>query len=92
MLHVPRLRDEHRLQLRFPLHRSTGEGRREAALPCSGQLFDAARPYAQGRRAQLGGRYAQGKRAQLGGRSRRNHSAPAYAWRQSEVSSVTLAP
>jgi len=31
-------------------------------------------------------------RAQVGGRSRRNHSAVAYASRQSEVSAATLAP
>jgi hypothetical protein len=36
--------------------------------------------------------YAQGKRARFGGRSRRNCSTVAYACRQSEVSSVTLAP
>ena len=36
--------------------------------------------------------YAQGRRAQLGGRSRRNHSTVAYACLQSEVSSATLAP
>jgi hypothetical protein len=38
------------------------------------------------------GTYAQGRRAQFGGRSRRNHSTVAYACLQSEVSSVTLAP
>ena len=36
--------------------------------------------------------YAQGRRAQFGGRSRRNCSTPAYACLQSEVSSATLAP
>ena len=39
-----------------------------------------------------GGDYAQGRRAQLGGRSRRNRSTVAYACLQSEVSSATLAP
>jgi hypothetical protein len=38
------------------------------------------------------GIYAQGRRAQFGGRSRRNHSTVAYACLQSEVSSATLAP
>jgi hypothetical protein len=38
------------------------------------------------------GIYAQGRRAQFGGRSRRNRPTVAYACRQSEVSSVTLAP
>jgi SAM-dependent methyltransferase len=36
--------------------------------------------------------YAQGRRAQVGGRSRRNRSTVAYACLQSEVSSATLAP
>ena len=38
------------------------------------------------------GIYAQGRRAQFGGRSRRNRSTVAYACLQSEVSSATLAP
>ena len=38
------------------------------------------------------GIYAQGRRAQFGGRSRRNRPTVAYACRQSEVSSATLAP
>jgi len=36
--------------------------------------------------------YAQGRRAQHGGRSRLNRSTVAYACLQSEVSSATLAP
>jgi hypothetical protein len=38
------------------------------------------------------GIYAQGRRAQFGGRSRRKPSSVAYACLQSEVSSATLAP
>ena len=38
------------------------------------------------------GIYAQGRRAQFGGRSRRKGSTVAYACRQSEVASATLAP
>jgi hypothetical protein len=48
---------------------------------------------ARGARSQTPeGVYAQGRRAELGGRSRRNRSIVAYACLQSETSSATLAP
>ena len=56
------------------------------------QRLESARLLGECSRMTPEGFYAQGRRAQFGGRSRRNHSTVAYACLQSEVSSATLAP
>src|SRR6186997_2742218 len=74
------------------LSRTRKEGARRADRTRSSWHNGSSRP-AGNRPIRGGGRgYAQGRRAQVGGRSRRNHSTVAYACLQSEVSSATLAP